>query len=121
MPTAREEIHQQLCELAECAEKLRKALLRYRNANVVLAELLADGTPTIEALERVRSSQLRPELTDALDEFSGARHKARLTLLALAVEEGASMAEAGRSFSVSRQLASRLIAERERDSRRSRS
>jgi len=121
MSKAREEIPEQLRELADCAENLRKALLRYRKANIVLAELLADGTPTIEALERARASQLRPELTDALDEFSGSRHKARLTLLALAVEEGASMAEAGRSFSVSRQLASRLIAERQRDSRRSRS
>jgi len=121
MSKAREEIPEQLRELTESAKNLRRALLRYGRANVVLAELIAGGIPATEALERVRASQLRPELTDALDAFSGARHKARLALLALAVEEGASMAEAGRAFSVSRQLASRLIAERQRDARHSRS
>jgi predicted transcriptional regulator len=115
MPTARDEIPDRLRELVECSENLRIALLEYGQATVELDALIAGGTPTIEALERAGASRLRPELTDALDQFAGARHRSRVALLFGAVEEGASMAEAGRAFSVSRQLVSRLIAEHQRD------
>ena len=114
MSAASEVIPDRLRELTECAENLRIALLEYRDANVALMAHIARGTPAIESLERAGASRLRPELTDALDQFAGARHRARVALLSLAVEEGASMAEAGRAFSVSRQLASRLIAEHQR-------
>jgi len=98
-------------ELIEYTEHLRQVLLRYKKANVALETLVHDGVPALEALERVGASRLRPELTDALDQFSGARHRPRIALLQLALEEGASMADVGRAFSVSRQLASRLAAE----------
>jgi len=110
------ELQRRLSDLAECGAELRKVLVRYERANRTLGKLLAEGIPAIEALERTGAPQLRPELTDALDRFAGARHEARVALLARAAAEGASMADAGRAFSVSRQLASRMIAEAKRDS-----
>jgi predicted transcriptional regulator len=116
MPTKSAELQRQTAELIECIENLRAVLLRYKQANVALSMLVEGGTPTLEALERVDASRLRPELTDALDQFAGARHEARVALLSLALRQGASMAEVGRAFSVSRQLASRLAAEIKRGS-----
>jgi len=112
MATNREEVLREIRELEESTELLRKVLLDYRKGNAILAALLAEGVPTIEALERAGAPRMRPELTDALDQFAGSRHQARLALLALAVDEGASMTDAGRAFSLSRQLVSRTIAER---------
>ena len=116
MTTMSDDLNRKTAELVECIDNLRAVLLRYRKANVAVAALVEGGTPTLRALERVDASHLRPALTDALDQFAGARHEARVALLSLALQQGASMAEVGRAFSVSRQLASRLAAEIKRGS-----
>jgi len=115
MSTTRDDLTDQIAELTELTKALRRALLKYERANMVLASLIQDNTPTIEALKQAGAPSVRPELTDALDQFAGARHRTRLALLALAVAEGASMAEAGRAFSVSRQLVSRMIKQHRED------
>jgi hypothetical protein len=121
MPISREELSTQIGELIDCVERLTMVLQEYKEANVTLDALIADGTPTIEALERAGAPRARPELTDALDQFAGTRHSVRLALLTRAIEEGASMADAGRAFSLSRQLVSRMIAEHQQESNQSQS
>jgi predicted transcriptional regulator len=111
MPNTSDDLHRQMADLNECIDGLRAVLLRYKKVITALMNLVDGGTPTLEALERVHASRHRPELTDALDQLAGARHETRVALLSLALEQGASMAEVGRAFSVSRQLASRLAAE----------
>lgn len=111
MPNTSDDLHRHMAELDECIASLRAVLLRYKKANIALMNLIEGGVPTLEALERVHASRHRPELTDALDQLAGARHESRVALLSLALQQGASMAEVGRAFSVSRQLASRLAAE----------
>jgi hypothetical protein len=97
--------------MVQANDELRAVLLRYKKANLKLISMVAEGEPMLAALERVGGSRLRPDLTDALDTFSGARHEGRLALLAVALEDGETMSDIGRALSLSRQLISRLAGE----------
>jgi hypothetical protein len=98
----------QISELVESAEHLRDALARYATSCGHLAELVQQGTGAIEALAQIGAPQLRPELTDALDQFAGARHGVRVAVTATALREGASISDVGRALNISRQLAHRI-------------
>jgi hypothetical protein len=53
----------------------------------------------------------RQEVSDVVNDFEAARHRYRLALVALAVENGMTARQIGDSFAFSRQLASRYLKE----------
>jgi len=76
----------------------------------VLDEVRVDHAIT-GVLPAVRADTWRSAVTDAIRGFEAARHRARLLLVAIEVEEGRSIGEVARSWGVSRQLASRWVQE----------
>jgi DNA-directed RNA polymerase sigma subunit (sigma70/sigma32) len=86
-------------------------LVRFKNSNAELAELVASGGSVRDALGVEVPQRRRRELTTMLDEFEACRHEFRLALFAVCLEEGATISEIGRALGVSRQRASRLVKE----------
>jgi len=76
----------------------------------VLDEVRVDHEIT-GVLPQVRADTWRSAVTDALRGFEAARHRVRLLLVAIEVEEGRTIGEVARSWGVSRQLASRWVQE----------
>jgi len=58
-------------------------------------------------LPAVRADRWRAAVTDAIKGFEVTRHRVRLDLVGMSLDEGMSIAEIARSWGVSRQLASR--------------
>jgi len=114
MSRKRDRYEQSLGDLVDSIDDLREVLLRYKRATTRLIASVARGEPAIAGLESVGASTLRPELSEALDGLDAARHKARVDLFAVAMEDGDTIANVGRSLSFSRQLASRIAAENRR-------
>lgn len=101
--------------LVEAADELRAGLLRHRRAIAEITRLVSRGTPGLDALSAVDAEEARRELSHLLDRFETARRRARQAIIALCVEEGATASEVARRFGISRQLASRLRSQAERD------
>jgi hypothetical protein len=74
-----------------------------------LAQLDAGGSMTAELI-RTGAATRRAEMTDALTRYEEARHRTRLAVTALVLSEGTGVAEVGRAFGFSRQLAGRYAA-----------
>ena len=62
-------------------------------------------------LSQIGADTWRSAVTDAIRGFEAARHRVRLLLVAIEVEEGESIGDVARSWGVSRQLASRWVQE----------
>lgn len=62
-------------------------------------------------LPEIHADTWRSAMTDAIRGFEAARHRVRLLLVAIEVEEGRSIGEVAKSWGVSRQLASRWVQE----------
>ena len=112
MTSKANELVRRNAELIESAKTLRGALVRFERALTGMNRLVDKGVPVVEALDRLGGPHLRPETTEALDRFTDARHNARVAMFALGLDEGANLSEMARAFDISRQLASRLAAER---------
>lgn len=97
--------------LVDSTEELRDILRRYRGVTTTMITRVENGTLMFDAIQQAYGSIVRPELTDALEEFEAARHRARLAMFRLGIEQGSSISEIGRALGISRQLASRLAAE----------
>jgi len=65
----------------------------------------------IGVLQDIHADSWRSDVTDAIRGFEAARHRVRLLLVAIEVEEGLSIGEVAKSWGVSRQLASRWVQE----------
>ncbi len=100
-----------LGELIESTVSLRRELVHHEAVCRQILAGLRDGVPVGSVLPSVRADSWRSALTGAMKEFEATRHQARLALVAMSVEEGSSIAEIGRSWGVSRQLASRWVQE----------
>jgi hypothetical protein len=74
------------------------------------AACVRDGR-AIGFLDRSVGGSARRTVTDAVAEFEAARHRTRVALVAVGVDNGMSGAEIGQALSFSRQLASRYLAE----------
>jgi hypothetical protein len=98
-------------ELVDCSTLLRQTLQRYERAMTKIAGHLERGEPGVSAARGTGIPTQRRQVTEAIEEFEAARHQLRLALFALGREEGASIAEIGRTLGISRQLASRLAGE----------
>ncbi len=62
-------------------------------------------------LPDIHADSWRSAVTDAIRGFEAARHRVRLLLVAIEIEEGLSIGEVAKSWGVSRQLASRWVQE----------
>jgi hypothetical protein len=76
----------------------------------VLSEVRVDHEIT-GVLPEIHADTWRSAVTDAIRGFEAARHRVRLLLVAIEVEEGRSIGEVAKSWGVSRQLASRWVQE----------
>lgn len=70
-----------------------------------------EGGDAMSVLEPSNSGAIRQEVSDVVIDFEAARHRFRLALVAVAVDNGMNAREIGESFAFSRQLASRYLKE----------
>jgi hypothetical protein len=87
-------------ELRRAEQLIRRALRKMEQGKDVATVIL--GTPPAES---------RQAIQDALSEVNRSRHRARLKVFALALDQGVSIGELGRAWGISRQLASRYAQE----------
>jgi hypothetical protein len=100
------------------------ALVDRRDAAIRLQQVLTDDVAqfedtgaavragrAVEFLERSVGGSVRRTVTDAVAEFECSRHRFRLALVAVGVDNGMSGAEIGTALAFSRQLASRYLHE----------
>lgn len=100
------------------------ALTARRDAAVRLATVLADDLSTYDGvmvgvldgratdiLDPDVGGVIRRTVSDAMAQFEAARHRFRLALVAVAVDNGMTAAQIGEAFTFSRQLASRYLQE----------
>lgn len=115
LPTIREprrdEAAAGLMELIEATGVLRRQLVVHETeCRQVLADV-EDRVPIGSALSNVRADNWRSTATEAIQRFEATRHRVRLVLVAMSLDDGASIAEVARTWGVSRQLASRWVQE----------
>jgi hypothetical protein len=91
----------------ELVVAVRHAQSRYR----ATLDALKRGTSVEVALEAGRSADTRKAMTAALDRFEKYRHTSRLSLIAAAAKQGSSINSIGKSWGISRQLASRYVSQ----------
>jgi len=77
---------------------------------MLLTEVRVDHQIT-GVLPQIHADTSRSAVTDAIRGFEAARHRVRLLLVAIEVEEGESIGDVARSWGVARQLASRWVQE----------
>jgi hypothetical protein len=100
-----------LSHMEQCNKDLRAVMQRFEKAATRFARRVDGGALVVEAVRDVMGSVRRQELDEANKAFEVARHRARVAVFALAIEQGTSLSEMGRALGISRQLASRLGAE----------
>jgi len=111
-------------ELTEYEIEVLESLIDRRDAAVRLQSVLADdiaqfddaaacvrGGRVVGLLADSISGRARRNVTDAVAEFESARHRFRVALVAVGVDNGMSGADLGQALSFSRQLASRYLKE----------
>ena len=87
-------------ELRKSEQGLRRTLRRMERGQRLASVVIADGP-----------SESRQSFDDAMEAVAAIRHRTRSLVFALALEEGLSIGEVGRTWGISRQLASRYIRE----------
>jgi len=104
-------------EVGEAMGARRDAALRLRDAIANDVTGYDDGMAvvragkTMEILVPPAAGQIRQTMSDAIAEFEAARHRFRLALVAVAVDNGLTARQIGDAFAFSRQLASRYLKE----------
>jgi hypothetical protein len=105
-------------EAVESVEELIEALVdagaEIRNTEQALRLALkrvGEGEELESVLAAVQPAGLRQALNDALEVVNQRRHVARLKVFELALERGHTIADLGRVWGISRQLASRYVRE----------
>src|SRR6516162_8563314 len=105
-------------EAVESVEELIEALVdagtEIRNTEQSLRLALkrvSEGEELESVLTMLQPAGLRQALNDALDVVNQRRHVTRLKVFELALERGHSIADLGRVWGISRQLASRYVRE----------
>ncbi len=98
--------------LSEQIDQYKSALVRLKARCREGARRLEEGEePVTVVLEALGWADQRRAVEEASNQFEAVRRHVRLGMCAVAVEEGASMAELARALGVSRQLTHRLYNE----------
>src|ERR1019366_10023598 len=102
------QLAQALSHMDQCNRDLRSVMQRFEKTTTRLARRVDGGALVVEAVRDVTGSIRLQELSEAEKAFEVARHRARVAIFALAIEQGTNLSEMGRAIGISRQLASRL-------------
>jgi hypothetical protein len=100
-----------LSHLDQCNRDLRSVMQRFERTTSRLARQVSGGALVVEAVRDVTGTVQLKELGEAEKAFEVARHRTRVAVFALAIEQGTSLSEMGKALGISRQLASRVAAE----------
>jgi hypothetical protein len=105
------QLAQALSHLDQCNRDLRSVMQRFESTTSRLSRQVGGGALVVEAVRDVTGTVRLNELGEAAKAFEVARHRARVAVFALAIEQGTNLSEMGRALGISRQLASRVGAE----------
>ena len=100
-----------LRDLQTASGELREELLANERATDVMVEGLARGVPVDQMLDRVDSERIRPQLTGSLQNFERLRRRARIRMVAVALEQGLTVEDIQQRWAITRSLAVRNIRE----------
>jgi hypothetical protein len=95
--------------MIEAAAKLRDDIQHHVEINRVVLDALDQVGGLGAALERVQAGRWRLTLTDSLARYELLRHRARLSLVAVGIEEGMTTSDVAEQWRISRQLAARYL------------
>ena len=87
-------------EIRKSEQAIRRTLRKVERGERLAEVIIAD-----------EPSESRQSFDDALETLTTLRHQTRSLVFALAVQEGLSIGEVGRTWGISRQLASRYVRE----------
>lgn len=108
---ARREFVEAQARLEQSSVRLRGVLEAVEESTRLGTGHIESGAPALELPDVLGLIDLRARLADALSSFDAARLVTRTANMRLAVWEGASASEIARRYGVSRQYASRLLAQ----------
>jgi hypothetical protein len=120
MPSREPSLIRETRKLIEATEELRSALLAYRKACEGMVRAGKPGQPatdTLRTMERLKFSERREAVADAMADFEAVRFRVRAELIAAAQAQGRNLSDVARALGVSRQLTSRLQIEAKREKR----
>ncbi len=109
--SAKSDFVRDMARVIERSKDLRAVLVRYEKGSADVARRIENGETVADALQAEHGPLRRQEVTEAIAELEGARHQVRLSMFALAKEQGTSISELSRQLGISRQLGSRLAME----------
>lgn len=92
--------------LLESAQRLRATLEETEETYRQVLRRLDEGGGATETVLALGADAARSQLTDAVKDFEHRRHRARVAMIAVQLQEGESIGAIGRSWGFSRQLAS---------------
>jgi hypothetical protein len=109
--TSKDEAVEALDEFIAAITVARTEMRRTQQFLQDVRQRVADGE-TVESLIALKPpAAYRQAFADGLDDLNRSRHKARQKVFALALERGVSVADLGRAWGFSRQLAARYVSE----------
>ena len=97
--------------LLEAAKQLRSALLKSETAYRRTLKGLHQRMGVTATIKANQAEVARQQLTEALKEFEHQRHRTRVSIISAQLTQGDSIADVGRSWGFSRQLASKYAEE----------
>ena len=109
--TSKEQAVEALDEFISAMTVARAEMRRTEQFLRNVRQLVEDGETVESLIAVIPPAKQRQTLAEALDQLNRSRHKARQKVFALALERGVSVAELGRAWGFSRQLAARYISE----------
>jgi len=96
-------------QLLEATTTLRRNLEGHEAVCRTILDGVRDGEQLATVLERAGSRTWRPRLTESLTAYERLRHRARLGLIALGVEQGMTVTDVQRHWAITKQLANRAL------------
>lgn len=98
-------------ELVDALEDLRQSAKDLGKISLRALKQVENGAGVADALRVVQPSDTRRTMNDVLKRVEEARHQIRLLVFAEGMRQGMSIAELGRQYGFSRQLAARIAKE----------
>jgi hypothetical protein len=108
---ARAGVEAEMQRLLEAADTLRADLEGHQAVCRSILAGIRRGERLEGLLEANGSRTWRPRITDSLTTYERLRHRARLRLIALGVEEGMTVQDIQQHWSITKQLANRALRE----------
>jgi len=101
-------------DIDRLVEAIDEAVRTLRASKQILegaSEALSMGATVESTMEATRAAETRAGANSVLDDLESARHQARVSMFAAALNEGMTIAELGRAWGISRQLSARYAKE----------